>query len=183
MNNHTSMWYLVYTKAKEELRAKKELSNQGFETFVPIICKSKVFNKLDASSEVMFPRYIFIKLDISDGSWQKINSTRGVSHLVIFGDSFAKIDTDIINYIISKCDYRGIFFQRYINKEYIEGDEVIIEKGPFKDYDAIFLSKRNQRVKILLKLANEKKVLTDLPIEDIPSKTTLKPIDLKKNQK
>ena len=32
-----SKWVLVYTKAQEEQRAKKNLENQGFEIFLPLI--------------------------------------------------------------------------------------------------------------------------------------------------
>ena len=36
-----SKWLLVYTKAKEEQRAKKNLENQGFEIFLPMIAVAK----------------------------------------------------------------------------------------------------------------------------------------------
>ena len=32
-----SKWILVYTKAQEEQKAKRNLQNQGFETFLPMI--------------------------------------------------------------------------------------------------------------------------------------------------
>ena len=32
-----SKWFLIYTKAQQEQRAKKNLESQGFETFLPLI--------------------------------------------------------------------------------------------------------------------------------------------------
>jgi len=182
MNNFKSNWFLVYTKQREELRANQQLHNQGFITFLPIICKSKDYENLDSNSEIMFPRYIFVKLNTKIDTWHKINSTRGVSHIVMFGNSMAKIDTKIIHYMISKCDDQGIFYQRHISLEYEKGDEIIIEKGLLKNNKAIFLSKNsNERVKILLTLANKKKVITDVSVTDIPEKTQLDSISIKKN--
>ena len=37
IKTENSKWLLVYTKAKEEKRAKKNLENQGFETYLPMI--------------------------------------------------------------------------------------------------------------------------------------------------
>ena len=36
-----SKWLLIYTKAREEQRAKKNLENQGFEIFLPMIAFAK----------------------------------------------------------------------------------------------------------------------------------------------
>lgn len=34
----------------------------------------------------MFPRYVFVALDLAVDRWRSINGTRGVSHLVCLGD-------------------------------------------------------------------------------------------------
>ena len=59
MEKNTVIWTLVYTKAKQEIRAKKHLENQGFLVFLPIISieqgsKKSISEKLEA----MFPIYI-----------------------------------------------------------------------------------------------------------------------------
>ena len=42
MEIENSKWVLVHTKAREEERAQKNLQNQGFETFLPMIAYEKI---------------------------------------------------------------------------------------------------------------------------------------------
>ena len=56
-NNEYSQWFLIYTKAKEEMRAKKNLENQGFEIFLPMIVYEEIDQHKATSLETMFPRY------------------------------------------------------------------------------------------------------------------------------
>ena len=60
MKKQTSKWFLVYTKAKEEQRAKKHLENQGFEIFLPVIAFVKSNQSKANTHKVMFPRYLFV---------------------------------------------------------------------------------------------------------------------------
>ena len=63
MKKNDFNWYLVFTKPKEEEKAKKNLENQGFESFMPKISLIKEGEKLSSKVELMFPRYIFTKLN------------------------------------------------------------------------------------------------------------------------
>ena len=51
-------WFLIYTKPRQEERAKENLENQGFETFLPMIAFEKIKQPKLYSLKPMFPRYL-----------------------------------------------------------------------------------------------------------------------------
>ena len=82
-------WYLIYTKPRQEQRALLNLEQQGYECYLPLHAAEKLQRgKLSVVEEPLFPRYLFIQLDTSQTgkSWGPIRSTKGVSHLVAFGN-------------------------------------------------------------------------------------------------
>ena len=99
MKKQTSKWFLIYTKAKEEHRAKINLENQGFQIFLPMLAFAKINQSESITLEAMFPRYLFIKINLERDNWTCIKSTRGVSHMVVFGQRFAEIPNQVIAYL------------------------------------------------------------------------------------
>lgn len=79
-------WYLAYTKPRHESVAQVNLTQQGFEAYLPLY---KKFKKTENGSvsvfEPMFPRYIFFRPRRADQSISTVRSTRGVNNLVRFG--------------------------------------------------------------------------------------------------
>ena len=165
-----SKWLLVYTKAKEEQRAKKNLENQGFEIFLPMIAFAKSNQSKSITLKAMFPGYLFVKINTELDKWTRIKSTRGVSHLVVFGQRLAEIPNQVIAYLKSKADENGIFRQKISRREFQQGDKLVIEKGMFKDKEATFLAKKSkERVRILLRFVNHL-ITADIPASDIGQK-------------
>ena len=165
-----SKWLLVYTKTKEEQRAKKNLENQGFEIFLPMIAFTKVNQSKSITLKAMFPGYLFIKIDTELDKWNRIKSTRGVSHLVVFGQRFAEIPNQVIAYLKSEADENDIFKQKITRQEFQKGDKLVIEKGMFKDKEATFLAKKSkERVRILLRFVNHL-ISADIPASDVGQK-------------
>ena len=165
-----SKWLLVYTKAKEEQRAKKNLENQGFEIFLPMIAFTKVNQSKAITLKAMFPGYLFVKINTELDRWNRIKSTRGVSHLVVFGQRFAEIPNQVIAYLKSEADENDIFKQKITRQEFQKGDKLVIEKGMFKDKEATFLAKKSkERVRILLRFVNHL-ITADIPASDVGQK-------------
>jgi len=178
MKKPTSNWFLVYTKAKEEQRAKKHLENQGFKIFLPMIAFAKIDQSKSKNLEAMFPRYLFIKINLEKDNWTLIKSTRGVSHMVVFGQKFAEIPNQVIAYLKSGADKNDIFRQSITREEFKKGDTLVITKGAFKDQEATFLSKQSkERVRILLKFVN-KIITAEVPASDIGKKEIIKTFKL-----
>ena len=170
MKKQTSKWFLVYTKAQEEQRAKKNLENQGFEIFLPVIAFVKSNQSKAITHKAMFPRYLFVKINPEIDKWTRIKSTRGVSHLVVFGQRHAEIPNQVIEYLKSGADENQVFTQKIKKQEFEKGDKLVVEKGIFKNKEATFLSKRSkERVRILLKFVNHL-VTAEIPASDVGHK-------------
>tara|TARA_Y100000758_G_C15981476_1_gene397054 strand:+ start:165 stop:701 length:537 start_codon:yes stop_codon:yes gene_type:complete len=178
MKKQTSKWLLVYTKAKEEQRAKTNLENQGFQTFLPMIAFVKMNRSKSTTVEPMFPRYLFIKLNLEKDNWTLIKSTRGVSHIVVFGQRFAEIPDRVVAHLKSGADKNDIFKQAIKRQEFEKGDTLIIAQGVFKDKEATFLSKKSkERVRILLRFVNHL-ITTEIAASDIGQKEIIETFKL-----
>ena len=170
MEIRNSKWLLVYTKAREEQRAKRNLENQGFETFLPMIAYEKGDQLKSSILKPMFPRYLFTKCTLENDNWTPIKSTRGVSYIVVFGDNFTQVPNSVMDYLKSKVDENDVLRLKTANKAFQKGDDLIIKQGVFQGKDATFLSMGGkQRVKILLSLMNQL-LITEMPKKNVESK-------------
>ena len=95
MINH---WHLIYTKPRQEKRAALNLTQQGFEVFLPMMSKEVLRqNSLDKVEEPLFKRYLFVRFDEKSSPWHVIKNTLGVSDLVRFGNVLATIPDEMID--------------------------------------------------------------------------------------
>lgn len=130
-------WYVIHTKPREERRALENLERQGYVCYLPLLITEKIRRcQLHAVEEPLFPRYLFIHLDISpDGqSWSAIRSTYGVSRLVMFGQQPASLDDGWVE-ALRQADR--------VRREtpvvlFVPGEKVTIMEGPFVGIEAIF---------------------------------------------
>ena len=113
---------------------------------------------------------LFIKINVERDNWTRIKSTRGVSHLVVFGQRLAEIPNQVIAYLKSGADENDIFRQKITRQEFQKGDKLVIEKGMFKDKEATFLAKKSkERVRILLRFVNHL-ITADIPASNVGQK-------------
>tara|TARA_B100001741_G_C16401187_1_gene527063 strand:+ start:96 stop:632 length:537 start_codon:yes stop_codon:yes gene_type:complete len=170
MKKKDLIWTLIYTKAKQELRAKRNLENQGFEVFLPIISIEELTDiSKKENLDAMFPRYLFIRLNHAE-DWSSIRSTKGVSNIIFFGQKIAQVPTQLISYLKSKTDKKGVFKQKKIECDFKRGERIKIKKGTFQGMEAIFLSKSSKdRVRLLLKFTNQL-TTAQLPASDVGKK-------------
>ena len=145
-------WYLIKTKSRQENIAIKNLENQEYSTYCPIVT-------INNRHVVLFPGYIFIHLDKKKENWSPIRSTKGVVNFVRFGLNFAQVpDTVIIflkaNQLINKEKLKNL-------NRFKSGDKVQITDGVFKNYVAIFKSsKPEERVLLLMNLLGQQQAIT-----------------------
>ncbi len=156
MDQKKKKWLLVYTKPGSELEAQKNLENQGFKTLLPMI--SRVSRKGSQTYRVnpMFPRYIFILVDLKKENWSIINSTIGVTNLITFGNKLSFVPEDAIQKIYSYLDENDICHLNDIKKEYKKGEKIEMKESVFKNLNVRFLSKTSKnRVTVLLSILNQ----------------------------
>ncbi len=83
MSGAQTRWYAVHTRARCETKAEHHLMFQGFRVFAPVIVKTaRHARKVSRVRVPMFPRYIFVALDVDRDRWRCINGTIGVVSLL-----------------------------------------------------------------------------------------------------
>jgi transcriptional antiterminator RfaH len=124
-------WFAVHTQPYGELRAQANLENQGFRTFMPRRHKTvRHARKLRTVESPFFPRYLFVKLDLERDRWRAVNSTFGVSRLVMRSDLPEAVPRGVVETLRASVDERGIL--RLADKLKI-GSPVRMLAGPFAD--------------------------------------------------
>tara|TARA_B100001142_G_scaffold580_1_gene542 strand:- start:888 stop:1436 length:549 start_codon:yes stop_codon:yes gene_type:complete len=167
------IWVLIYTKAKQEKKANENLQKQGFKTFLPLIVPTNKNSEFNSPVPV-FPRYFFAQINLELDNWTAINSSYGVSNIVMFSEKFTSIPNNIIKLIQDKLDESGIYKEDVSVVDYQKGDHISIKEGGFAGIDAIFLSKKSKnRVTLLLKLLNTS-VVTEISTSAIGNKEVVK---------
>jgi transcription antitermination factor NusG len=80
-------WYVATTLPRKEHFAAANLTNQNYRSFLPLHLetrrRARQFRTVLAP---VFPRYIFIILDVGRLRWRSVNGTLGVQRLITDGD-------------------------------------------------------------------------------------------------
>ena len=144
-------WYLVKTKPRQENVAIKNLENQEYCIYCPIVT-------INNKHVVLFPGYIFIHLDKKKENWSPIRSTKGVVNFVRFGLNFAKVPDTVIEFIKAN---QLITIEKLKNlNKFKPGDKVQITDGVFKNCIAIFKSyKSEERIILLMKVLGQQQAI------------------------
>lgn len=148
-------WAVVYTKPRQEIRAKENLESMGLEVSYPMRPVEKVQQGvISINFECLFPRYIFIRNegDVFQKTLHTLRNVRGVSQLVKFGGRLAELDDQTFNKIER--------FQKAMSSRptrlYQPGEEVVFTYGAFRSIRAIYEeSDGNERVVLLFDLFNK----------------------------
>ena len=96
MSNSKS-WIVARNKPNQDKIALINLERQNFEFFQPTFkTMSRIQNKFKEMIKPVFPGYIFIAINIEDNNWHKINNTRGISRIIVFGNEIPLIHCQLI---------------------------------------------------------------------------------------
>lgn len=167
MNPDGSRWYVVQSHPHAERKAAWHLNGQGFETYVPVYQKRRRHaRRTEIILAPVFPRYIFVTIDMAAQRWLSIQSTIGVSKLVCNGDVPAPVPAGVIDALKHREDKNGLF-QLDNRPRFAPGDSVRIVDGAFAACLGLFEGLRDdERVAVLLDLLGRKVrvVLDDLSV-------------------
>ncbi len=145
-------WCVIQTQPNKEYVAKTNLLQQGFEVYLPQIKKiRKHARKVDEVLTPLFPRYVFVGLDLARDAWRSLNGTRGVSY-VLTGESHkpSVVSADIIDSLRQQEEAGVLPVEGAL--ALVAGDEVHILHGAFEGQTGIVQTWTDQqRVQILLK--------------------------------
>ena len=157
MTESRPRWYVVQTHINSEAKAASHLARQGFGVYFPRYLKRRSHaRKVDTVARPLFPRYLFVAIDLATQRWRSIQSTMGVSHLVSWRDSPASVHDDVVGALKQREDDSG-FIRLERRVRFSPGDTVRVLEGAFTDSLALVegISDR-ERVAILLDFLGRK---------------------------
>lgn len=127
-------WFLAQLKPNCAKIAEKNLTRQGFETFLPLEEETRQRNgKFTTAMRPLFPGYMFVSFDVGRGHWRAIKSTNGITRLVSFGKEPKPVPTELVKQLRQRCDPTG----RPVPLEgLVAGDQVTLTHGPFANFVA-----------------------------------------------
>ena len=164
MSLNSFNWFVIHTKPQQEERALLNLEQQGYECYLPWLKVNKIKQgKLIEINEVMFSRYLFIKLcqDQWAKSWHPIRSTLGVSALLMFGNQPQKVDNSVIDAI------RDMSLIKTVKKIFNKGDSIIIKEGALEGIEGIYqIENGKDRAMILIELLGNP-ISVKIPIQHL----------------
>lgn len=104
MMSNSKSWIIARNKPNQDKTALLNLERQNFEFFQPTFKTiSRVRNKFKEIIKPVFPGYIFIAVNLEENNWHKINNTRGISSIILFGNEIPLIRYELIKEL--KCNF------------------------------------------------------------------------------
>ena len=144
-------WFVVHTQPLKETVAQQHLAEQGFEAYLPRYKKTRRHaRKVDEVLAPLFPRYLFIGIDLEVDQWRSVLGTRGVSYLLMTDGKPAVVPSRIIEALKNQETNEGLVPLNSMAL-FTKGDKIRVLEGAFKEYVAVFEKMDDkQRVQLLL---------------------------------
>jgi len=152
-------WFAIRTKPRQEMIARDQLEQQGFEVYLPLVnTRITHARKVSWQPRPFFSGYLFMHLAKEEQRWTTIRSTVGVLAPVSFGDFYPPLPNAAIDLLQSRHDEHG-----YITvisnpaAPFKAGDAVRLHDGSLKGLEGVFLEMRGQdRAMVLLNWLQKK---------------------------
>ena len=153
-------WFVVHTKPRKENVAVENLLRQGFTAYCPQTIQPKRRRQCwQKVIEPLFPRYLFVQINVGVDNFFPIRSTLGVIGLVRFGNQPAVMPESVIEAI----QYQELKTKN-LDTEYPrwqKGDVLEILEGPFTGLKGIFQKNESiERVSLLLDVLGQQNRLS-----------------------
>lgn len=150
-------WYVVQTQPNAERKADAHLVRQGFRTYLPRYQKRRRHaRKVDLVPAALFPRYMFVSIDVATQRWLAIRSTVGVTQVVCNGNEPAVVPVGVVERLKASEDATG-FIPLDTRPHFNPGDKIKVMDGAFTDcLGLIDTVTDRERVAILLDLLGRK---------------------------
>jgi len=133
-------WFVFYTSPRAEKVVNKELVNKGYESFLPLQRKLRIWKNRQQKfiDEPLFPSYIFVKIHSSD--IYKILKTHGIYMCIMFeGRPCTVPDKDIEAIRIMIRSEQSISS----GNDFKEGEKVCIVRGPLIGYEGVLFKQKD----------------------------------------
>ena len=161
-----TLWFVAQLRPQGLLRAQAHLERQGIVSFSPQILTTTM--RAGAQREArkpLFPGYLFVRFDPATPGWSAINSTGGISRLILNDPRRPQPLPDaLMAGLIARCDASGLLATE---DDLSVGDRIRVLSGPFADLvTTIETLSGPERISVLIDLMG-RKVRTSMPRSQI----------------
>jgi transcriptional antiterminator RfaH len=124
-------WYVVRTQPHREHQAALQLNNQAYRVFLPRFLKSRRHaRKFETVSAPLFPRYMFIILDLTRDRWRSVNGTYGVDRLLMRAGEPEPVPRDLVEQLMRAAEADSVV---RFSRDLKDGKTIRVEAGPFAE--------------------------------------------------
>jgi transcriptional antiterminator RfaH len=152
-----AQWFVVHTHAHSECKAAAHLARQGFDFYLPQYLKRRRHaRRVQMIATPLFPRYVFVAIDLMVQRWRSIQSTVGVNHLICRGDDPVPVPGGVVDGLRSRENDRG-FIHLDQRPRFAAGEKVRVVDGAFSACLGLYEGMADkERVAILIDLLGRK---------------------------
>jgi transcriptional antiterminator RfaH len=153
-------WFVVHSKPRQESEAQRQLERQGYPVYLPRLCLPRLRRaRWHDVTEPLFPRYLFVGLNVGEQSLAPIRSTRGVACVLRFGDHYAEVPATLLDTLRQRANPEGLHTLN--TAPFHPGARVRIVAGPFEGLEAVFDKESGpDRARVLLEVLGSTTAMT-----------------------
>jgi transcriptional antiterminator RfaH len=144
-------WFVAHTQPLKERVAENHLQEQGFQVYCPRY--RKIRRHARRTTEVvspLFPRYLFVALNLELDRWRSVNGTKGISYLLMNDEKPIWVPECVVQDLKEREVEEGIVPVTSL-VVFAKGDKVRVKEGAFESHIAVFEELDDkQRVQLLL---------------------------------
>lgn len=124
-------WFVVRAKPHREALAARQLENQSYRVFLPLLLKGRRHaRKFETVAAPLFPGYLFMILNLTWDRWRSVNGTHGVDRLLTQGGRPAPVPHGLVEQLLAAANQDGVVRH---STDLKPGQTVRVSAGPFAD--------------------------------------------------
>lgn len=152
-------WYVVHCDAHQDRQVQRLVEQRSVDVFAPRVPRTRKRN----GDKPLFPGYLFVRLELESGMWDRLRYLPGVRSLVEIGGGPCPVDERVVD----EVRRRAAVSRRRVSDLRV-GDQVTVTSGVLADLDGVFSERVSgeDRVAILLDLMH-RQVSVVLPAGEI----------------
>jgi transcriptional antiterminator RfaH len=158
-------WYVAQTQPGGQSLALLHLLRQGFQAYVPMMRQRR---GAETIAVPLFPGYVFINLNLDVEPWSRVNGTRGVVHLLpSHVESPSPLPSGFIEELRALVEggtWDDLSLEQLL-ASYAPGAEVRIASGALTDQTGVIISRKRDRVDVLVSLLGRETMVRVKPAQ------------------
>ncbi len=170
LSKDAARWYVVNAEPNREKLALASLTGGGFDAYLPMRAIEK---KAETHAAPLFPRYLFVRLDLEDETWWRVFTMHGVASVITRTRSVGRplpvpIERGAVRRIRAE-EIDGLILLKGAPKAskaspFKPGMSVKITKGPMSGFDAIFQHGDANRITVMMSMLGSERTV-HMPVD------------------